>query len=278
MPKPNILGGLLTNLGYTLAAPAAVGLGDYLRSPQGVLLKDRLRQGDISGAFTALTGIGRSNAPRLTQYNPPGFDPSKPTSLQDVVQSANKVFQPDASTFGAVSSQLERAYQDEKRRATQLSEQDPLFKKYQVADLTKAYNAAKTPEEKEKLGLQIWATTNPQLAQKLKPGQLGYSEANTAFQAISPLGQFKQATGDMEFANKIPEMQANMTAFNLETPLTGIKLPPTNQIGFGESYSSASPIPGLMEAFTNPLQFFAPQDIGQTKRALIKRAFEERLK
>jgi hypothetical protein len=182
------------------------------------------------------------------------------------------------STFGAVSPQLERAYQDEKRRATQLSEQDPLFKKYQVADLTKAYNAAKTPEEKERLGLQIWATTNPQLAQKLKPGQLGYSEANTAFQAISPLGQFKQATGDMEYANKIPEMQANMAAFNLETPLTGVQLPPTNQIGVAEQFASAKPLPGTMEVFTNPLQFFAPDKSSQTQQALIKRAFEERLK
>jgi Na+-transporting NADH:ubiquinone oxidoreductase subunit NqrF len=56
-----------------------------------------------------------------------------------------------------------------------LTEQDPLFKKYQVADLTKAYNTATTPEEKERIGLQIWSTTNPSLASRLRPGQSGLS-------------------------------------------------------------------------------------------------------
>jgi hypothetical protein len=32
----------------------------------------------------------------------------------------------------------ERAYQQEKARVTQMTEQDPMFKKYQVAELTKA--------------------------------------------------------------------------------------------------------------------------------------------
>ena len=64
--KPNLPrgAGLLTGvtvgslLGDYVAAPLAVGLGDYLRTGQGQLLKDRLRQGDIGGAFTAVTGIG----------------------------------------------------------------------------------------------------------------------------------------------------------------------------------------------------------------------------
>ena len=69
----------------------------------------------------------------------------------------------------------QRNYEAEKRRASQLAMQDQLSKKYQVADLTNAYNTA-TPEEKEKIGLQIWATTNPELAQRLRPGQTGYSD------------------------------------------------------------------------------------------------------
>jgi hypothetical protein len=58
----------------------------------------------------------------------------------------------------APSTPAERAYQQEKARVTQMTEQDPMFKKYQVAELTKAYNTA-SPEEKNKIGLQIWAAT-----------------------------------------------------------------------------------------------------------------------
>jgi hypothetical protein len=105
--------------------------------------------------------------------------------------------EPDTTVLSSASTPSERAYLEEKRRATQLAEQDQLSKKYKVADLTKAYNTAATPEEKEKIGLQIWATTNPRLAERLKPGQLGYTEAQTAIQAQSPLGAFTQATGDM---------------------------------------------------------------------------------
>ena len=78
----------------------------------------------------------------------------------------------------------QRNYESEKRRASQLAMQDQLSKKYQVADLTNAYNIA-TPEEKEKIGLQIWAATNPELAQKLRPGQTGYSEIKAPPEKLS---------------------------------------------------------------------------------------------
>jgi hypothetical protein len=71
-----------------------------------------------------------------------------------------------ASSVETPSNPAERAYQQEKARVTQMTEQDPMFKKYQVAELTKAYNTA-SPEEKNKIGLQIWATTNPSLATKV---------------------------------------------------------------------------------------------------------------
>jgi hypothetical protein len=73
-----------------------------------------------------------------------------------------------------------------------------LSKKYQVADLTKAYNTAALQRKKKRLVLQIWATTNPELAQKLKPGQTGYSEAISAFQSQSPLGAITKAAGGMQ--------------------------------------------------------------------------------
>ena len=75
------------------------------------------------------------------------------------------------------STPEERAYNQEKSRALQLAEQDQLAKKYRVADLTQQYNSASTPEEKQRIGLQIWATTNPQLAQSVSPRQVGYEQA-----------------------------------------------------------------------------------------------------
>ena len=75
------------------------------------------------------------------------------------------------------STPEDRAYEQEKSRALQLAEQDQLAKKYQVADLTQEYNSASTPEEKQRIGLQIWATTNPQLAQSVTPRQVGYEQA-----------------------------------------------------------------------------------------------------
>ena len=55
-----------------------------------------------------------------------------------------------------------------------------LFQKYQVADLTKQYNTAANPAEKQRIGLEIWAQTNPLLAAKLKSGQVGYTESRSA--------------------------------------------------------------------------------------------------
>jgi hypothetical protein len=73
----------------------------------------------------------------------------------------------------------ERALQAEIASVAQQTAQNPLFKKYQVAELTKQYNTAANPAEKERIGLQIWAQTNPDLAGKLKSGQVGYTESRT---------------------------------------------------------------------------------------------------
>lgn len=191
---------------------------------------------------------------------------------------------PDTTRFAADTTRFaasERNYEAEKERARQLAEQDQLAKKYQVADLTKAYNTAKTPEEKEKLGLQIWATTNPQLAQKLKPGQLGYTEAVSAFQSSSPLGTFTKSAGDMAFANKISFPSEPVAgAFNLQTPISGIELPENlKQVGVAETFAGMSPqtTQAMQSVFTEPLKFFKP-DLTQTQQALLKQAFEKGLK
>jgi hypothetical protein len=67
--------------------------------------------------------------------------------------SANPLSAPSAPVLPPpTDGAAQRNYEAEKSRATQLAAQDQLSKKYQVADLTKAYNTA-SPEEKEKIGL-----------------------------------------------------------------------------------------------------------------------------
>ena len=174
-----------------------------------------------------------------------------------------------------------RDYENKKRLAAQLAAQDQLTKKYRVADLTKAYNTAKG-EEKERIGLEIWATTNPQLAAKLRPGQLGYSEAVSAFQSQSPLGAFAKAAGDLQYANKLGEStftpgSAPANAFEVTTPLTGVSFTPPSQVGISEAFNTATAFPGSIEAFTDPLKFLKP-DLTQTQQALLKQAFNQALK
>lgn len=174
----------------------------------------------------------------------------------------------------------ERNYEAEKRRAAQLAMQDQLSKKYQVADLTKAYNTA-SPEEKEKIGLQIWATTNPQLAQKLRPGQTGYSEAVSAVQSQGPMGAITKAVGDMEYADRAfgAAPTTPVPAFGtLQAPISGINLPPADQLGVKENLFASAP-PGVPSTvFTDPLKSFSPEALSQTQLALLRQAFNKKLK
>lgn len=184
---------------------------------------------------------------------------------------------PAELTLSSVSPEIERAYQQEKSRVTQLADQDPLAKKYRVADLTKAYNAASTPEEKEKIGLEIWATTNPRLAQKLQPGQLGYEQVQSVAAAQSPLGGIMKAAGDMQFADKISFGAVPATDFgvSLNTPLTGVQIPAVPQIGVAEAFKGITP-GGI--SFTEAAELFKPEVLSQTQQALLKQAFEKGLK
>ena len=182
----------------------------------------------------------------------------------------------EEKTFAAYSPAVERAYQQEKARATQLAEQDPLAKKYRVAELTKAYNTA-SPEEKEKIGLEIWATTNPRLAQKLQPGQLGYEQAQSVAAAQSPFGGIMKAAGDMQFADKISFGAVPATDFGigLKTPLTGVEIPSVPQIGVEEAFKEK--VPGGF-SFTEAAKMFEPKALSQTQQAILKRLFEQGIK
>ena len=216
---------------------------------------------------------GPLNAIDYGKYGPTDWNPS-----------ANPLSAPSAPVLPPpTDGAAQRNYEAEKSRATQLAAQDQLSKKYQVADLTKAYNTAATPEEKEKIGLQIWATTNPELAQKLRPGQTGFSEAVTAFQSQSPLGAITKAAGGMQYADLSQQpittpVGPGGVPFGFQTPLTGIEIPPTDKIGVKEFFSDTKPAPGAMEAFTDQMRLFSPEKLDETKRALLIQAFNKGLK
>lgn len=220
------------------------------------------------------------------------FPPSVGLNAIDTGKHGPSDWNPSANPQPIVSTSdsgpARRNYEAEKSRATQLAAQDQLSKKYQVADLTKAYNTAATPEEKEKIGLQIWATTNPELAQKLRPGQTGFSEAISAFQSQSPLGAITKAAGGIQYADLSQQpittpagpggIPLGFSPAQLQTPLTGIEIPPTDKIGVKEFFSDTKPAPGAMEAFTDQMRLFSPEKLDETKRALLIQAFNKGLK
>jgi hypothetical protein len=167
------------------------------------------------------------------------------------------------------------AQDQENSRVAQLTEQDPLFKKYRIADLTKAYNTASTPEEKERIGLEIWATTNPGLAKQLKPGQTGYQEATSTFLSQGPLGGYQRQMGDVQFIPSEQAPQGLQSSFQMQTPLTGLNVPTVGPIGASESFAQYTP---NMKAFIDPMQFVSPAERSQVEKSLIRKAFESRLK
>ena len=258
-----------------------------------------LQQAGITAGFAGLGALANtisktpSSAPRIDK-RPNVHRDRGPLNAIDYGKYGPTDWNPSANPLSApvlpssTGDAAQRNYEAEKSRATQLAAQDQLSKKYQVADLTKAYNTAATPEEKEKIGLQIWATTNPELAQKLRPGQTGYSEAVSAFQSQSPLGAITKAAGGMQYADLSQKpittpmgpggVPLGFSPTQLQTPLTGIEIPPTDKIGVKEFFSDTKPAPGVMEAFTEPLRLFSPEKLDETKRALLIQAFNKGLK
>jgi hypothetical protein len=213
---------------------------------------------------------GALNAIDTGKYGPTDWNPS-----------ANPLRVPTApvlppSTGGAA----DRAYQQEKARVAQMTEQDPMFKKYQVAELTKAYNTA-SPEEKNKIGLQIWAATNPELAKKVPPGQVGYQTSASMFgsQAFgtdvpgvtetiySQAGQQEGVPGGVQFPGS--EQATKMNAFSMGA----------NAQQLGVTPPGTTPFPMIGEnVFKRGFEVPSSDDLSQTQLALLKRAFESRIK
>lgn len=197
------------------------------------------------------------------------------------------IFQPAVSTphvFATAETAFrnaeERAYQQEKASVAQQTAQDPLVKKYQVAELTKAYNTA-SPEEKERIGLQIWATTNPELAKRVRPGQVGY-QTSAAMSGSQVFGKdipgvtqtmYQQASeqvgapGGVQFPGSA--QAGNMNAFGMgaNAQQLGVSVPghaPPSMIG--------------ENVFKQGFDVPSSENLTQTQLALLKRAFEGRLK
>lgn len=144
-------------------------------------------------------------------------------------------------------SPADRAYHEEAINAAQQTAQNPLFQKYQVADLTKQYNEAKTPEQRENIGMQIWAQTNPTLAAKLKAGQTGYAQAQ-----IAP--GMSNAGGALINALPIPTDNFN-AATAMQTPMTmsqpfGSAIP---GVGMVSATPQAMSTADYSKAFTTPM-------------------------
>lgn len=177
----------------------------------------------------------------------------------------------------------ERAYQQEKARVTQMTEQDPMFKKYQVAELSKQYNAAKG-DEREKIGMQIWAQTNPELAAKLRPGATGYSDVATAFQKLSPVGNLAGSMAPSNFtmpavdSNTMPTVEqafgADAPQFNIPDMDTSAMTTAVAPGAFSQPLST-----DITKYLTDPVKAYAPTEkVDQTKLALLRQAYNQRIK
>jgi hypothetical protein len=206
------------------------------------------------------------------------------------INSGRPTYMPPGSVYPSSSvapfkaAPAERSYQAEKARAQQLTEQDPLFKKYQVADLTKQYNTAATPEEKQNIGLQIWAQTNPQLAAKLRPGQVGYQEVRQAPGMAVGYGG-ASVSPELSFAPGFTPEQMQATEKTMPMAAYTSTLEPTVAASPATVFSPENPleevVPAgtLADAYSGKLAFDpAALDITETKRKLLIQAYNRGLK
>jgi len=208
LTNASILGGLLNSAGSAWKG--------FSKTPQGQLLTDRVGEtisapgrflNSALGGNNPLPSFG-GNAPRLTQFNPPGFDPNKPVTGADLAQSAQAAgrYSPGPSGFQGGNSAAERAYQAERSSVAQQAAQNPDLKRYQdQAELARqalqGYDPASGPlpgaaQTAQDMGMAMWAKANPTLAAKIRPGQSGFgaiqntlagSAANTGFQLPTQL-------------------------------------------------------------------------------------------
>ena len=197
--------------------------------------------GQKGGYNTPSPGGSALNGIQTGKYGRTDWNPSANPSIQQGSQQA-----------------ADRAYQSQVSSIAQQTVQNPLFQKYQVADLTKQYNTAASPAEKQRIGLEIWAQTNPLLAAKLKSGQMGYAESRTApgmsNAGGSPLGGLPMPTNQFDATSAV------------STPMT---------MDYQQTFGT--PIPGVGMVSTTP-QVFNPGAVQQPlSEGMIKASYGQQL-
>jgi len=182
----------------------------------------------------------------------------------------------------------ERDYQNEKSRVAQLTEQDQLLKKYKVADLAKAYNAAKG-DERERLGMEIFALTNPGLAKKVKPGQTGYETIQATRQANTPFGSALSAipsSSTTNYQSAFTAMPADKIVSQAFGGVSGegvqsiLNTTPDLSKAVAGFPAGEKPLGGMSikDAFTSSVFNPSQDNLSAMQLALLKEAFNKRLK
>lgn len=196
---------------------------------------------------------------------------------------ANALTTPVLPSLTTGQAESERAYAAEKTRVQQLTAQDPLLKKYQVADLTKKYNAA-TGDERERIGLQIWAQTNPDLAANLRPGQTGYAEMQSAPGYGTGLGPTTSSFGQYTQGVTTPNVDIDSNTFTKRLPsdlLSSVGITaPTNLEGMpfatGKGLEQLLPI---ANAYDTQVDFESLRpNLDEKQRQLLIQAYNRDLK
>ena len=226
------VGGLMQTLANTsLLAPLLYNAGaawkGFSKTPQGQLLTDRVGEtlsapgrllNSALGGNNPLPSFG-GNAPRLTQFTPPGFNPNKPVTGADLAQSAQAVsrYSPGPSSFqggnGGGSAAAERAYQAERSSTAQQAAQNPELQRYQdqaalARQSLQGYNPASGPlpgaaQTAQDMGMAMWAKANPGLAANVRPGQSGFGAIqNTLASSAATAGL--QMPGQLTTTPQIP--------------------------------------------------------------------------
>ena len=153
------------------------------------------------------------DAPRLSQFNPPGFDPSQPVTTADVLKTARGVFgtptSAPATGFDA-GSPAERAYQAEKSRVAQLTAQDPAFKTYPVTPQGQFERYYQSPEFNYVFGAQTGK--GPKTAEEMSALGAQASAPTTSslpdfYRAQSAMGRVNQAEIQKMYEGR-PDLQA----------------------------------------------------------------------
>jgi hypothetical protein len=172
----------------------------------------------------------------------------------------------------------DRAYQSHVSSMAQQTAQNPLFQKYQVADLTKQYNTASSPAEKQRIGLEIWAQTNPLLAAKLKSGQVGYTEAQAApglsNAGGSPLGGLPMPSNQFDFTNAVSTPGTMEQTFG--TPIPGVGMVSATPQVFNPGAVQGTLPEGMIQSSYQTQLLSAPDFAAAAKNSpFVRRAYQQ---